>query len=78
MHDAGRFFAYAVCRKALSSVCRLDSGWGVLLDAGEGSWGSLVRMYGHKAAFDQVLHRTCLHFVTLRSYTAFGIDFTLS
>jgi len=44
----------------------------VLLDAGEGSWGSLVRMYGYKAAFDQVLHRELLHFVTLRSCPAFG------
>ena len=60
-NDAGRFFTHAVDKKALSSVRRLDSGWGVLLDAGEGSWGSLVRMYGHKAAFDQVLHREFLH-----------------
>jgi len=56
----------------VSFVCRLDSGWGVLLDAGEGSWGSLVRMYGHKAAFDQVLHRCCLHLVTLRPCFAFN------
>ncbi|KAL0053601.1 hypothetical protein WJX82_008144 [Trebouxia sp. C0006] len=41
-------------RGASAIHIRLDSGWGVLLDAGEGSWGSLVRMYGHKAAFDQV------------------------
>ncbi len=69
---ACRFVTHPLCRKALSSVCRLDSGWGVLLDAGEGSWGSLVRMYGYKAAFDQVLHRELLHFVTLKSCPAFG------
>jgi len=34
-------------------------------------------MYGHKAAFDQVMDRDYLHFVTLRSHSAFGIDFTL-
>lgn len=41
-------------RGVLSCICRLHSGWGLLLDAGEGAWGSLVRMYGHKAACDQV------------------------
>lgn len=35
-------------------ACRLDSGWGVLLDAGEGAWGGLVRMYGHKVAQQEV------------------------
>ena len=28
--------------------CRLGNGRGVLLDAGEGAWGALVRMYGYK------------------------------
>lgn len=33
---------------------RLGNGWGVLLDAGEGTWGGLVRMYGHMAAQQEV------------------------
>ena len=40
------------------TVCRLDSGIGVLLDAGEGTWGSLVRMCGYKAALHEV-HNHC-------------------
>ena len=49
----------------------------MLLDAGEGSWGSLVHMYGHKAAIDQVLHQDFPHFVTLKHNSAFGINITL-
>ena len=34
----------------VAGLCRLSNGHGVLLDAGEGTWGQMVAHYGHKQA----------------------------
>lgn len=55
MHDSEQIESCCqLIHNPVSDLYRLDSGGGVLLDAGEGAWGALVRMYGSKAAIQQV------------------------
>ncbi|KAK9853084.1 hypothetical protein WJX84_003438 [Apatococcus fuscideae] len=47
-------------RGASAIHVKLESGWGVLLDAGEGTWGQFQRRYGPQDAVEQVASLACI------------------
>ncbi|KAK9829441.1 hypothetical protein WJX72_005893 [[Myrmecia] bisecta] len=47
-------------RGASAIHVRFDHGWGILMDAGEGAYGQLIRRYGYKGAAQQVAALACV------------------